>query len=426
MFRMLDMLCYGLILLFGVTVSLLFSGAEKNRKCLLGTLIIFLFTLSAQILCRQLSSLEHTRELYPLIVHLPLILFFAVFLKCTWLTALSSVFSAYLCCQIPRWFASVWEAVFQTRSVFFIIYIPAMMITFFFLKKYIATPASRIMNQSKKSCLLFGAVPLFYYVFDYVSTIYTNWLYSGSRIAVQFIPSIVSIFYFVFVLIYYTEMQKERRAQQERDLMAAQLKEAKKEFHTLRQMQDQTRQYRHDMRHHFLLLKSLAAQGELPKIIDYLQNAEDDLNTLTPTRYCENETFNLLLSHFETVAGQMGVAFSAKACVPQILPLSDTQICSLISNSLENAVTAAGMIGIPEKRTVSVHITIHKEKLLLSVENPYTGTIVFQDGFPKPLREGHGYGTRNIAAIAELYGGQALFSADNGIFSLKVMIPLKQ
>ena len=242
----------------------------------------------------------------------------------------------------------------------------------------------------------------------------------------QFIPSVVSIFYFIFILIYDTEEQKERMAQQERDLMATQLKEAKTEFDTLRRMQEQTRQYRHDMRHHFLLIKGLAAQGEMTKIVDYLQNAESDLDTFTPTRCCENETVNLLLSYFEATAKQMGVALSVEAQVPGSISISDTELCSLISNSLEHAIAAAVIISTPEKRTVSVHIAVHKEKLLLSIENPYTGNIVFQNGFPQANREGHGYGTRNISTIAEMHGGQALFSANDGIFSLKVMVPLKQ
>ena len=68
---------------------------------------------------------------------------------------------------------------------------------------------------------------------------------------------------------------------------------------------------------------------------------------------------------------------------------------------------------------------VYKEKLLLSVENPYVGNVVLREGLPRTDRKEHGYGTRSISAIAELHGGQALFSANSGIFSLKVMIHLK-
>ena len=72
-----------------------------------------------------------------------------------------------------------------------------------------------------------------------------------------------------------------------------------------------------------------------------------------------------------------------------------------------------------------MRIRVFKGKLLFSVENPYEGNIVLQGGLPQTFRDGHGYGTRSISSIAELYGGQALFSANDGIFTLKVMIPLK-
>ena len=425
MLQMLGLLCYGLVLLFGIALSVCFSGVEQNRKNIVTTACFFLCALLIQIISLQLFGLERTKELYPLIVHLPLVVFLTVLLKRSWLVSLSSVLSAYLCCQIPKWVGLTGEMIFQTQFAYYLSYIPAIALCYFLLQKHVATPASRIMTQSKKSCLLFGAVPLLYYIFDYISTIYTNWLYSGAKAAVQFIPSVVSVFYFVFILIYYNEAQKEKNAQWERDMIAEELKQAKAEFDTFSRMQEQTRRYRHDMRHHLTLLQGLAAKGDIEKIIRYLQTAESDLEAFTPIRYCENETVNLLLSFFETTAKQAGVVLSAEVDLPKSLSISDTELCSLLSNSLENAITAAGTISIPKKRVVSVRITVYKEKLLLCIENPYEGDIILKEGLPQAKRNGHGYGTRSISAIAELHGGQALFSANTGVFSLKVMIPLK-
>lgn len=421
----LELLGYMMILIFGVAVSDIFAGIERSKK---NIVVISCFSASALIFlvfCWYILGLEITKELYPFVVHLPLMILLSTVFKCSLLISLSSIFSAYLCCQIPRWFASMFEMIFESRNAFFIVYIPIMVVCFFALYKYVATPVYRLMTQSKKTCLLFGAVPFFYYIFDYVTTIYTNWLYSGSVAAVQFIPSMVSMFYFVFVLIYYAEVQKGQTIQRERDLLEAELKEAKTEFDVLRRMQEQTRRYRHDMRHHFTLLQSLAAKGDMKKIADYLQIADSDLDALTPIRYCENETINLLLSSFHAKAEQAGVVLSAEACVPKTLPISDTELCSLISNGLENAITAVAAIPMERKRTVTIKIIVYKEKLLLSVNNPYEGKITFREGIPQAAIEGHGYGTRSISTIAELHGGQALFSADGAFFSLQVMVPLK-
>lgn len=116
---------------------------------------------------------------------------------------------------------------------------------------------------------------------------------------------------------------------------------------------------------------------------------------------------------------------TADAKLPGLLPFSDTELCSLLSNGLENAITAAAACPDPARRTVSVRATVHKAKLLISITNPYSGKVVMKGGLPLSPSEGHGYGTRNIAAITDAYGGQAIFSAEDGIFTLKIMLPLE-
>jgi two-component system sensor histidine kinase AgrC len=94
-----------------------------------------------------------------------------------------------------------------------------------------------LLERSVKSCLLFGAMPAFFYLFDYTTTVYTGFMYSGSRAAVQFIPFVASAFYFVFVLFYYAETQKQARIQRERDILDMQFRQAQTELASLRQMQ---------------------------------------------------------------------------------------------------------------------------------------------------------------------------------------------
>jgi hypothetical protein len=45
---------------------------------------------------------------------------------------------------------------------------------------------------------------------------------------------------------------------------------------------------------------------------------------------------------------------------------------------------------------------------------------------PQSHFENHGYGTRSIVSIAEGHGGQAIFNAEDGVFTLKIMLPLGQ
>lgn len=48
-----------------------------------------------------------------------------------------------------------------------------------------------------------------------------------------------------------------------------------------------------------------------------------------------------------------------------------------------------------------------------------------KDGTPLSTLEGHGYGTRGIASIAKWHGGQAIFSDEDGMFTLEIMLPFR-
>jgi len=93
--------------------------------------------------------------------------------------------------------------------------------------------------------------------------IYTDSLYRGLNAAIQFMPSVLSVLYFVFIVLYYIEVQKQSRAQRERDMLAAQIRGAHTELANLRQMQENAAAYRHDMRHHIAILSGMAAEGSL-------------------------------------------------------------------------------------------------------------------------------------------------------------------
>jgi len=308
----------------------------------------------------------------------------------------------------------------------YICYIAAVCIIYYLFKKYVTVTYGQLMEKSVKYCVLLGVVPLFYYLFDYITTIYTNLLYQGVNEAVQFMPSVFSIVYFVFTILYYVEMQKQMYAQRERDMLLAQLRSANSELVSLRQMQNIAATYRHDMRHHFAILQGMASECNIEKIKTYLNTAQSDIDAITPVRFCKNETVNLILSTFFNKAKHEGITMTVDANLPKSIPLSDTKLCSLLSNALENAIFATAACPDCEHRTITVKAMVHKANLLIFIENPYTGTIVMKDGLPLSCLEGHGYGTRSIAAIANAHGGQAIFSPMEGVFSLKIAIPLME
>ncbi len=415
-----------IVLVFGVAVSLLFAGVKRTQKGRFMIAFFYFFILLIQIFCWQMLGLQVTLKLYPFITHLPSIPFLALYFKCPWLMSINSVLTAYLCCQIPRWFGSLLAAIFDNQLADHIGYFITMCVVYYFIKKYVTKSVVQLLERSTRSCLLFGMVPLLYYLFDYATTIYTNLLYSGARAVVYFIPSVICTFYLIFVLLYFNESQKQTEAQRERDILASQFAHARKELEAMRQMQQNTAIYRHDMRHHLSLIGGFAADGDLQRIKEYLSSAEASIDALTTKRYCENETVNLILSSFENKAKKMQVTLQADVHLPNGLNVNETELCSLLSNALENAITAVNLVKDEKLRKVYIHAILNSDKLVISTENAYIGKIDMDGDLPKSNKYDtiHGFGIKSMVTIVERYGGLYSFETEGGVFILRLLLPL--
>ena len=396
---------YFVALLFGSAVAVSFAGMPRTRKNYLvfGGFVVALFTLQA--ICLKIWGMEMTLRVYPLLSHIPVAIFAVVYLKQTWLISITSMVLSFLCCQPPRWIGAVIGEGFKNPSMDHIGYILVAFLTYYLLEKYLVKSVRHLMNRSTKSCLLFGGMPAFYYLFDYFATFNPNFIYSGTRSTMQFMPFITSAFYFMFVLIYYDEILKQAKTERERDMLEIQFKQAQTEFASLKQIQQNAATYRHDMRHHFNLLQGLASKGSLDEIQAYLKTAQSDMDAITPIRFCDNETVNLILSSYDTKAKQSNIQLSIEAKLPDTLTFSDTELCSLISNALENAVHACENIEDVSNRYIKLRMYSKNNKLCIDIRNTYHSSPNFYQGLPVSKHEGHGLGTKAMAHIVEKHGG---------------------
>ena len=421
-------MCYAtLILIFaiiGMTMLLNLNPLRLPRGRRFAFFAAMVFVIAASIVL-MLQHSGRFAALYPLLVHLPLVVIFCVVsqrgLAKVLFVLLTTVFLSYppaLADELLMKWASpgpVTELLTAALSCALVL---------LFLKRFLQPDFAYVMETvSSGETARFCLVPIGYNILVYELGKYGYGTCAQPLRIVLFVSAMGVFFLLLRVLRRSRELERMHREQSELHL---QMEAAKDQLSALRASQQQAATYRHDLRHHLSLLKSFLDEGDLDKLSAYLADAQQGLDAITLRCFCENETVNLILSAFDARSAREGVTLCADAQLPETLPVSDTELCSLLSNALENAVAAAAQVEDEKLRRVYFRALVAGNKLLISTENAYSGRIQWEGELPQTQsREpGHGLGVRSMVSITERRGGLYSFETADGVFMLRLMLPL--
>ena len=412
------------VALFGVVLSAAFCDirwTKKNRMVLVAYTVIVLLVQGAITYGLGWTEMQ---EAYPFTTHLPLAVVLSV-LSGDWFWPTISVLAAYLCCQLRRWVALLVVALVTSPAdwlqpaIEMAVTLPLLAA----LVRFVAPAARSFARYPRSVQLQFGVVPLAGYLFDYVTRIYTSLLADGNQAAVEFMFFVSSVAYIVFVLRISTEENTRNQLEQTRNNLKLQVGQAVREIEALRTSQQQTRAYRHDLRHHLQYISTCIENGRGEQAQEYIQSICSEIEASKVTIYCENETANLIFSSYAARAEECGVPFRVEANIPQSIPVAETDLCVLLSNALENALRACRRLKAEDK-AVFIEVTAREKNgwLFLQFINPCPEGVRFENGVPVNRAEGHGVGVRSICAIVEKYKGLSDFSVQDGRFILRVSL----
>ena len=149
--NILGLLHHATTLLFGVYASAAFLGIRLNRK---NTLTLLIFSCLIGVIY-ALSFLTHgitfTEQVYPLIIHIPLVLFLTLYYKYNLLLSVLSVLTAYLCCQISNWIGISALTVSHQEWIYYSVRICMTIIVFVLLMHYVSDITSQLLQKNAKS-----------------------------------------------------------------------------------------------------------------------------------------------------------------------------------------------------------------------------------------------------------------------------------
>ena len=414
----LEAIRYTLTLLFGIFVSSLFLDIKINKKNILMIFGFFYIDLALQGIFYFSKNISSVVSLYPLITHLPLFVFFILIFKKRIFPTLIAITSAYLCCQISNW-TTIFVSSFINGTEN-IIYSLSLILSFCLIVKFVYLPISQLLKKESSELLSFGIIPIFYYIFDYVSTVYTQLLYVGNKITVEFTPFLLCICYFVFCTVYFKQYEEKQRIEMNNKLMDMKQTQVEKEMKLMEENEKKIVLLRHDMRHFLNNILNDLENNQNEHAIHYIHTLSDSFDQTIRKQYCLNNTINMIIASYENRIQEENIDFRYQLAVPKKLAISDIDLTSILSNALENALKA--VLLLKDHRFIQLTMEERCGKLLISVENNYLNEPIFVDGIPISKEKNHGFGSQSIVYTVEKLNGNCQFSVNNHRFILRIVI----
>ncbi len=410
-----------LTLIYGVILSAAFVGMERTKANYMKLGYFTVISAILQFLTFEYLGNARALQLYPLLIHVPLIIFLSYMYKVSYYSSTLSVSMAYLCCQLTKWIGMVGVLFIPEQWFYYAVRIAFTLPLLALLVYYVSPSFAMLVRLPWRELVTLGLMPCVYYIYDYVTTVYTKLLYSGNPVIAEFLGFFLCIVYIIFLYIFAHEYLANKELEVQNKLIEMKVNSTLHELTQTRQMQQQLSIMRHDMRHFMSTARTLIQQGKYAEAQQYLGEEQSELEGTILQRYCTHEYINAIIIKYSDKCRLQKISFQADVKVPNALPCSELSFSAILDNALENAWNA--VCELPEEQAqINLQLKENDGKLLLSIKNTYLHKPEFDNERPVSMRSGHGIGTRSIIYNCEKIGGQYQFSLEDKLFVLRIII----
>lgn len=235
------------------------------------------------------------------------------------------------------------------------------------------------------------------------------------------IPVVLIISYIIARFLRISADEKEHKRISE--LLEVQLENQVEYYQKINDIYAEFRAFRHDFRNHLLCLRGLLAENEVQRACEYMDEIESISQAKKKTYDTGNIIVDVLLNDKNEKAAQHHAQIVFTGYVPTA-GITSADLCTIFANALDNAIEACEKDGSKADKQISVHSDFQQGYFCLKIINPVFDHVEIRNGnqvkTSKMDNRIHGFGVANIVKTAKKYGGDAVLSADDKLFTLEV------
>ncbi|MCR1839930.1 sensor histidine kinase [Murimonas intestini] len=201
-------------------------------------------------------------------------------------------------------------------------------------------------------------------------------------------------------------VKKAADTQSALSVMTARNELVKENIRSIQESSTEISAMRHDMLRHLHAMLDLSQQGENKRLESYLKELAEETEDILPLQVCQHPLVNALVTRSLASAKRERIQMEYHVEVPADLPVTDSDLCILVMNMLDNAIEAVSSLSEEKKRTIELTMHVRGRYLFIETIN-YCERAVLVDAetglFISMKGPGHGYGMKAMSEIAKKY-----------------------
>lgn len=301
----------------------------------------------------------------------------------------------------------------------------------FLFWQYLCRPYRTLQSRLSRPWWLFTAVGAVYYLLIMVTSVPVDTPMPDATglLRIVLVLILMPLTYLTIFHALWRQMQiyessrREAETRQTAQMYSLQVDAMRHQTQAIRESEALLMNLRHDMRHALNSAATLIQSGDTVRALTFIQDFNQVVADTGAQRWCQNLSLNAVLNFYLAPAQAEGIQVEARMDLPEDgLPVDTMELSIVFANAIENAVNACRRQppGQPRRLILSAQV---RPQLALEIANTFSGQIsLAADGLPATGEEGHGFGTRSIAAFAKKYNAFLQYGVEDKIFRLRLLM----
>lgn len=202
----------------------------------------------------------------------------------------------------------------------------------------------------------------------------------------------------------------------------------KNNYEVMLAKEEKTREFRHDISNHIMCLKEMITDGNMVEANHYIDQMQLTVSQIQKKNYTTgNEILDAILNYYIQQLEE-GVEVSVAGLCNCELNINNVELCSIVSNPLQNAIEALNN-QIHGRRYLKIQMISTQQNFKMELCNSINvENIAMINGLPKTIKQdkdNHGIGLKNVKRLVEKNNGLFKVFIQQSEFRVTLILPIK-